>query len=1623
MKVKFALVCLSTLFLIFGTAHAQNSPPVLDPIGDQTVPENTFWQLPVHASDVDPGNVLTMTTSTLPGTAYSVDAGNGVLTLYWNLTYTDSGTYPITVTVSDGASTDQETFNLIVTNVNRKPVLTPIGAQSAIQTVPLDIALSATDGDSEPMDFWMQSDSTDITSTAIFTDNGNGTADFSWTSPLGLQGKSYPVKFYVSDGIDTVMEQVSITVLGVPQFIQLADTTIQFTKTLALSVVTSDADGDFAVLEINNVFPDTSYHGTLPPAAVFTDNGDGTGQLDWVTTEADTGKYGLQFVAIDNGVSPPDTVTKTITLRVNAYNRLPVLDPIADQAVAQGDTLVVNLSATDLDSDDNLFFRVNPVKYRSWIVNNGDGTGLFYWAPDFSKASFKQSLTFYVTDSLPPDTIINGNDTSIVVLPGAGADSQAIEVTVTVVQNVPPILAAIGTRVATVGAPLNFAVSATDPNGTTPALSIKNKPSAASFTDNGDGTGSFSWTPSAGQIGNSFVTFFASDNIFVDSEVVKITVNPAGNQAPVLTVFPDSSFKEGIAFTRVVSAVDPDGTVPSLTASDMPPGATFVDNGNGTGTFSWTPSFIQAGIYEISFIASDGSLADTKSVTLTIKEAGDQKPIISGGGPYSVNESQLLSFMVTGYDPEGGRLIYLTAGLPAGATITDYGNDTALFSWTPSYCQSTVTQIRIRARVTTDTGQVIIPVTVANTGDQPPVLNPISGKVFTDKVGSAYTDSTIYSDIDTIVVYEGDSLRITPSAQLFPGCPVPPLGTSILPAAATFTSSNGSGTMRWVVGFTQGNSPTDSFVIYSIIFFADDLTLPVDRDTIYIMVVNAENQLPVFDALSVTNYKVYADRNPLIQFNVVARDKDSTIATLTSSTLPGAAAFVDNGNNTGTFSWSPLPSDVGKDTVHFYATDPAGGADTVTVTFEVLPGSGQIVIDSVGGSPGSGQIVACNDISFYMSMKNNTGYQYDVATNALRVYSPGTGANKATWSTMTADLTGSQASPTVVYRYGTAQGSGADTARFTVSNVLTSLDGHIWTIKIGPIGPEHIGKQICIGKVDSIGTSKTWLWSDIFGLGDGIQPAVTPAWNGPYCYTIVADAGNNLPVFSGASMFNDTTIVECENLVLDMDATDVDGDPLTFTVDTLFSGAALTSTGATSAQYTWSPDGLRAVNENPTTYTVKFRVSDGCGIVERTVNITVTPEPAPVLSTIANKTFNACEEDSIKLSVFSRGGPALNAGAFTMQVLSTPAIAGTYSIAHSAGSDTAIFHFTPASSDIRTHQVRFKVVDSDCGSIDSQTVTLTVVPATAPTVTSFDTLNVATDSIAVVECQQVAIMLKANDPNGLSVTWTTPDNPGIGTFSPTTGDSTIWKWTPGFEFASSYDIRFAATNTCQGIGSKTVKVVVLPNLPPVMNLSTFISRKGLETGDTTLYQAGDTVVVTVVGNDPDSTGNVAVTFLDTLPTGGTFVQNGKGVGVFTFRTALNAKGVYTLRFKADDGCGNSTGSITLMDTVLWGTTGISSEEQNVLPEEYALSQNYPNPFNPVTTITLDLPKASSVRLEVFNVLGQRIRTLVDQRMSPGRYHVDWDGTNESGISVATGIYFYRLETSDFVETKKMLLMK
>ena len=111
------------------------------------------------------------------------------------------------------------------------------------------------------------------------------------------------------------------------------------------------------------------------------------------------------------------------------------------------------------------------------------------------------------------------------------------------------------------------------------------------------------------------------------------------------------------------------------------------------------------------------------------------------------------------------------------------------------------------------------------------------------------------------------------------------------------------------------------------------------------------------------------------------------------------------------------------------------------------------------------------------------------------------------------------------------------------------------------------------------------------------------------------------------------------------------------------------------------------------------------------------------------------------------------------------------------------------------------------------------------------------------------------------------------------------------------------------------------------------------------------------------------------------------------------------------------------NAVVYLATDIDDNKIDDLPDEFQLMQNYPNPFNPTTEIYFHLSKQASINISIYNMLGQHVKTLVDHEYNAGAYSIIWDATNDSGHRVASGLYFYKMVTDNYIEMKKMILLK
>jgi len=211
------------------------------------------------------------------------------------------------------------------------------------------------------------------------------------------------------------------------------------------------------------------------------------------------------------------------------------------------------------------------------------------------------------------------------------------------------------------GSLIEIQLEATDIDGDILSYYALNLPEGATISPE---TGLFSWTPVFTQSGTYHVTFGVTDGILSDEQTVKITVVEFGNHAPVLEPIGDKTIIEGEKLEFSINATDVDGDILNYYALNLPEGALF---DSMTKKFLWTPSFVQSGVYNVTFVVSDGLLSDEETITITVLESGNHAPILEPIKDIEVIEGELVRVIPKARDPDNDPLTF-TFGQPLNSS-------------------------------------------------------------------------------------------------------------------------------------------------------------------------------------------------------------------------------------------------------------------------------------------------------------------------------------------------------------------------------------------------------------------------------------------------------------------------------------------------------------------------------------------------------------------------------------------------------------------------------------------------------------------------------------------------------------------------------------------------------------------------------------------------------------------------------------------------------------------------------------------------------------------------------------------------------------------------------------------
>jgi hypothetical protein len=384
-------------------------------------------------------------------------------------------------------------------------------------------------------------------------------------------GTTLTFQLTVNDGKETSEPDIiNIIVKSVnhpPVLNSIGAKTVNEINLLEFTVTASDPDNDLLIISANN----------LPAGATFDA---GTGKFSWVPNYTQSGNYRVQFSVTDNGV-PPASKEEIVTITVGNVNRPPVLDPIGNKTIKEGELLEFTLNASDPDDGDALVFSASNLPSGATF---DVASKLFRWIPTYDQAG-NYTVRFIVSDNGTPQE----------------SDTEEMSISVGNV-NRPPVLNPIGCRTVVEGQTLTIVLTGSDPDNDALTYSASNLPPGATFDP---ATQTFTWTPTYDQTGTypniEFTVTDGGSPAELDVELIKITVgNP--NRAPVFTLVGTQNTLENQLLRFNVKATDPDGDAIIYSTGPLPTGASFTPS---TRTFSWTPDNTQAGTYAVIFYATD----------------------------------------------------------------------------------------------------------------------------------------------------------------------------------------------------------------------------------------------------------------------------------------------------------------------------------------------------------------------------------------------------------------------------------------------------------------------------------------------------------------------------------------------------------------------------------------------------------------------------------------------------------------------------------------------------------------------------------------------------------------------------------------------------------------------------------------------------------------------------------------------------------------------------------------------------------------------------------------------------------------------------------------------------------
>ena len=883
--------------------NVNDNPPIFTSEATAAVAENQAAAYTAVAMDAD-GDLLSYSLSGTDAVLFTINAATGEVRFTTAPDFENPGNadgdnvYDIVVTASDGMRSAEQPVAITVTNVNdNPPIFTSEATAGVAENQSVDSVVytaMAADADGDDLSYNLSG-----TDGALFTINpATGEVRFTaapdFENPGDAGGDNvYDIVVTASDGTNSAEQPVAITVTNVndnpPIFTSEATAAVAENQAAAYTAVATDADSDLL-----------SYSLSGTDAALFTINA-ATGEVRFITApdfenpgNADGDNvYDIVVTASDGMRSAEQPVAITVT---NVNDNPPIFTSEATAGVAENQIAAYTALVTDADGD-ALSYSLSGTDAALFTIDPATGEVRFITAPDFEAPGNADGDNVY-------DIVVTVSD-------GTNSAEQPVAITVTNVNDNPPIFTSGSTTGVAENQRLAYTALVTDADGDALSYSLSGTDAALFTIDPATGVVSFIAAPDFEAPGNADgdnvydIVVTASDGIRSTEQPVAITVTDVNDNPPIFTSEATATVAENQTAAYTAVATDADGDLLSYSLSGTDAALFTINPATGVVSFIAAPDFEAPGnadgdnVYDIVVTVSDGTNSAEQPVAITVTNVNDNPPIFTSGSTAVVAENQRLAYTALVTDADGDALSYSLSGTDAALFTIDPATGVVSFIAAPDFEAPGNADgdnvydivVTVSDAIRSAEQPVAITVTDVNEVGNPPVFTSGSTAGVAENQTAAYT--AVATDAD------GDPLSYSLS------------GTD----AARFTIDPATGEVRFIAApdvENPGDAGGDN--IYDIVVTASDGPNRTNQP-VAITVTDVNDNQPIFT--SETSAGVA--ENQTLAYTAMATDADGDALSYSLSGTDAALFTINAATGEVRFREAPdfeNPGDMDRDNVY-----------------------------------------------------------------------------------------------------------------------------------------------------------------------------------------------------------------------------------------------------------------------------------------------------------------------------------------------------------------------------------------------------------------------------------------------------------------------------------------------------------------------------------------------------------------------------------------------------------------------------------------------------------------------------------------------------------------------------------